>query len=271
MRGLLDSLPLDGEVIVVDDGSTDDSAASLAALAGPVRVLITERRGAIAARNLGAARARGEVLVFADAHVAVPAGWWPALADELARPQVGAVAPAITVMDGPDSKGFGLRWTSPALDVDWLEQRGSGPYAVPLLPGAFLAIRRKTFQSIGGFDPGLRLWGSEDAELSLRLWLLGHELRVVPQIEVAHVFRSRLPSRVAWADVLHNLLRVALIHFSASRAARVLEALKQHAAFSPTLAGMLADDRGLAARRARLRKARVRDDNWFFNSFEMDL
>lgn len=59
------------EVVVVDDGSTDDSAAIAAAHGGPARVrLVTQpHRGLAAARNAGAAAARGEVLLFLDADV----------------------------------------------------------------------------------------------------------------------------------------------------------------------------------------------------------
>ena len=79
------------EVIVVDDGSTDDSVA--VAEAAGARVIKATRRGfAGGARNLGIEAARGEVLAFMDADVEVGSDWL-ALAQEVfaAHPRVGAV------------------------------------------------------------------------------------------------------------------------------------------------------------------------------------
>jgi glycosyltransferase involved in cell wall biosynthesis len=277
VEGLLNTLPPDGEIVVVDDGSTDGSADFLDAPGSSasrrshptVRRFRTERRGSSRARNFGAAKARGRFVVFSDAHVDVSTGWWSPLREAFEAPRIGAVAPVITVIGAPASKGFGLSWASPALDVAWLEQRGWSPYAVPLLPGAFMALRRETFDAVGGFDDGLRLWGSEDAELSLRLWLHGYQQRVVPQLEVAHLFRKHHPYPLGWNPVLHNMLRVALLHFSEARVARVIDALKGNAGFSQAMAAAVSN--GLAKRRATLDRSRVYDDDWFFDSFGITL
>src|SRR5262249_37662613 len=92
---LLAALPDDAEVVVVDDVSTDGSIEALPE--GRVRVVRPEARlGIAAARNLGAARSRGEVIVFSDAHVDVPPGFLGPLLDELRRPRVAAVGPAVS-------------------------------------------------------------------------------------------------------------------------------------------------------------------------------
>ena len=54
----------------------------------------------------------------------------------------------------------------------------------------FLAIRRRDFHTLGGFDEGLLTWGSEDAELSLRIWRSGLRCLAVPRAEVSHLFRA---------------------------------------------------------------------------------
>jgi glycosyltransferase involved in cell wall biosynthesis len=79
------------EVIVVDDGSSDDSAAQ--AEAAGARVLRATRRGyAGGARNLGIEAARGECIAFMDADVEVAADWLALAAAVLAaQPRVGAV------------------------------------------------------------------------------------------------------------------------------------------------------------------------------------
>src|SRR5580704_13102365 len=70
LRRLRDSLLTDYELIVVDDGSTDDSAA-LARRAGAMVVRIPTPHGPAAARNLGARAARAPMVFFLDADVAV--------------------------------------------------------------------------------------------------------------------------------------------------------------------------------------------------------
>ena len=66
--------PVDYEVIVVDDGSADDTAAIAARFPG-VRVLLQGRRGDEASRRAGAAAARGEVVAFARADAPPAEGW----------------------------------------------------------------------------------------------------------------------------------------------------------------------------------------------------
>lgn len=267
---VLRGLPVGGEIVVVDDCSGDGSADRLAALdlAGVRVVQPSERLGAAGARNYGAVCARGEVLVFSDAHVRVPPDWSARLLPLLDQPAVGAAAPAVSVMHASTAAvGYGFRWKDPGLNVDWLGWQGEQPHAVPLLPGCFLAIRHALFAQIGGFDNGLMVWGSEDGELSLRVWLLGYECWLVPTLEVAHLFRTAHPYKVEWELVLHNLLRVGVVHFGHARLARMIASFSGNSAFATAFATLLEGDAW--ARRAWLRSQRLHDDDWFFRRFEM--
>src|SRR5579871_6631050 len=71
LQGVRDLRPAPLECIVVDDGSTDGSL-QIAAAAGVTVISIPERRGPAYARNLGARRARGGILLFLDADVVPP-------------------------------------------------------------------------------------------------------------------------------------------------------------------------------------------------------
>ncbi len=277
---LIATLPDDSEIIVVDDSSQDDSAEFLKR--GYCRVYglrSDERLGSARARNFGARHARGRVVVFCDAHVAVPPGWTEPLLAALNRPDSGAVMPALRVMRDPEdyttssgsneAKGYGLAWRDAALSVGWLSRKSSEPYAIPLVGAAFLAMRRNLFAAIGGFDSGLTIWGSEDAELSLRLWTLGYECLVAPEVEVAHLFRRERPYRVEWEAVIYNKLRLAAIHFSPERKQRVVERLKSIGGFSAALARLESSD--TEARRSQLHSWRAYDDDWFFEKFRSEL
>jgi glycosyltransferase involved in cell wall biosynthesis len=269
---LLAGLPSQSEIIVVDDSSTDGSAGFLSdGYPGVTLLRPPERLGVSRARNFGARHAHGDVLVFSDAHVCAPAGWSEPLLEVLARPEVGAVAPAIGVMRSAagESVGYGQKWCDASLSVGWLGRQGSTPYPVPLLCGCFLALRRDVFTEVGGFDSGMVLWGAEDSELSIRLWTLGYECWVVPELDVQHAFRARFPYEVKWEPVLHNRFRLASIHFGPRRLLRVVERLKQYDEFAAASVRLLTGD--LAARASTLRSLRRYDDDWFFSRFPNDL
>jgi GT2 family glycosyltransferase len=255
------------DVIVVDDGSTDGSTRFLKSYPW-VRLLHTDGIGVANARNVGAAEATGDVILFCDAHMRVPARWRRALLEPLESPKVGAVAPGVYSLTEPERRGFGLYLSGPDLHARWKTKPGPHPAAVPVLPGCFLAMRREVFAATGGFDAGMRQLGGNDNELSLRLWLLGYELLIVPRVEVGHLFRTTIPFDATWAAVVHNRLRTAFVHFRRERIERVVHALREYASFPSGLAMAVEGD--TFARRAHLLAERRRTDDWFFEFFGMN-
>ncbi len=261
------TVPAGTELIVVDDGATDGCCDFLRA-GGEARLLepAGERLGVSGARNKGAAAASGEVLVFLDAHVEVQPGWIETLRDAALGPGVGAVGPGISVLGRTDCCGWGMRYRDAGLGIEWLAPPSPGsPPIVPMLAGACIVIRRDLFETVGGFDTGLLRWGSEDAELSLRLWMAGYELRIVPEVVIAHLFRERHPYAIDWAGILHNQLRLAFLHFGTERIARVVERLKPFGDFAAACALLAGSD--VNERRAALRGSRQLDDDAYFARF----
>jgi GT2 family glycosyltransferase len=220
-----DTTPASTEIVIIDDFSADGSTEFLS---GPdyreVRLIRPDNRlGISAARNLGAERSHGDVIVFSDAHVRPAPGWLPPLIDALDDDTVGAVAPAVSALGCESSKGYGFSWSDPSLTMRWCYDRPAQAHPVPFLCGCFLASRREVFDRCGRFDDGLIKWGFEDSEYCLRLWRSGYRCMVEPASDIAHLFRTKFPYQVEWESTTHNQLRTALLHLSRPRCRRVFE------------------------------------------------
>ncbi len=184
------------EVIVVDDASTDESAR-VAEQMGAEVVRLPVRSGPAAARNRGAALARGRYLVFVDADVRVHA-------ETLAR------AAAVLDEDPTIDALFGSYDASPSapgavsqyknLLHHYVHQTGRAQ------AGTFWAgcgaIRREAFLAVGGFAASAYPRPSiEDIELGVRLTRAGRRVALRPEIQATHLkawtLRSLLVSDVA--------------------------------------------------------------------------
>ncbi len=259
------TLPAGSQIVVVDDGSDDGSADFLRGSSNGVRLLEARHDGVARGRNLGARNTSGDVVVFSDAHIEMPEGWAAHILEVLADPKAGGCAPAIADMEHPESRGYGLRLEGPDPSEKWLPAPGDNPFVAPLLPWCSTAMRRDVFEATGGFDEGMIRWGQIDNEMSVRLWLLGYECWVAPRVAALHLFREKRPYRAEWTWPIHNKLRMSFVHFNADRVARVVEALRTHAAF-PRALGCLAEG-DATSRRAALQSARAHDAEWYFERF----
>ena len=259
----------DYEIVVVDDGSTDGSGDRLLrdfGNDGCVSVVRAQGVGVANARNLGAARATGEMLVFLDAHCYTPRNWLVGLTQPLAQAGVGMVGPAIgTMRYSSDIRGLGLTWRDASLELEWLEQREDTPYPVPLLCGACQAVCKADFERLGGYDTGMTRWGSEDEELCLRTWLMGYEVLVQPQTVIYHLFRDSHPYETQVQKIIYNRLRLALLHLSDDRVSRVLSHHRNIPGFDEIIDWL--QDSDVANRRDELEALRCRDDDWLCTRF----
>src|SRR2546426_2951145 len=177
----------DAEIIVVDDGSTDDTP-SVAALMGLPVVALAETSGPAAARNEGAGRARGAILFFVDADVIIAPGAIERVQRFFAdHPEHAAVFGSYDAR--PDCGNMVSRYRN--LLHHFVHQRGN-PDASTFWAGCG-AIRRSVFQKVGGFDAGRFSRPSiEDIELGYRLRAAGHRIRLDPELQCTHLKRWTL-------------------------------------------------------------------------------
>lgn len=156
----------DWELLVADDGSTDDTPAVVASFAdGRVRHLPAARAERAAARNRGVAAAAGELVAFLDADDA----WHP---EKLAR-QVAALAAAPEAAACYAASRFVDEGGRP-LPVRKPLRAHAGRLFPRLVRGNFIilasmVVRRRALDAVGGFDATLPVYGCEDWDLWLRL------------------------------------------------------------------------------------------------------
>src|SRR5213596_2142924 len=159
----------DYEVIVVDDGSTDDTAAIVRQ--HPVRLIQTVNRGLAKARNTGLEAATGEIIAYLDDDASPDPHWLTYLAATF-------LSTAHAAVGGPN--------IAPAGDgavADCVARAPGGPVHVLLtdreaehIPGCNMAFRKARLEAIGGFDGQFRVAG-DDVDVCWRLrergWTLG--------------------------------------------------------------------------------------------------
>jgi len=205
------------DVVVVDDGSTDDTPAVLARYGGRVRIVRQPNRGLAAARNAGIAAARGRYLAFLDADdVVAPTK----LAEQLAvlerAPGVGWTYCDVMIetaatggkITASERFGYGARsldgWLFPELI------RGN------FIPAIAPLVRRSLIDATGGFDESLT--ALEDWDLWLRLALIA-EARYTPAVLATYRVqaagmsedRARMDrNRFRVVDKLHRMRPAAL-------------------------------------------------------------
>lgn len=261
----------DYEVVVVDDGSDDGSPDQVAVrFRSDDRVSLVRGQdlGIPKARNMGAAAATGDIVIFLDGHCYVRPGWMAALVQPLNDAQVGMVGPAFAnINDGTNSRAMGVCWHDASLASQWMAIQSELPYPVAMLPGGCQVVRRAEFDTIGGFDAGLTKWGSEDQELSLNYWFRGYDVVGQPAVTVYHLFRQSSPHDVQWEDVVYNRLRLALCYLNDDRAARVIDYHRGLSGFGSILLRLMASD--TLDRRRDLQEQFVRDDDWFWQRFQV--
>ncbi len=181
----------DFELVVVDDGCRDASAAR--ASAAGARLLATSGRlGPGAARNLGATVARGRFLFFLDADCEIHHDALERAAARLAAAP-GADALIGSYDDDPAAPGTVSQFKN--LFHHWVHQRA--PAHADTFWGACGVMRRETFESLGGFDAARYLRPSiEDVELGYRLTARGGVILAAPDVQVKHLKRWTLGSLV---------------------------------------------------------------------------
>lgn len=164
----------DDELVVVDDGSGDETPAVLDTIEDPrVRAIIQDNGGVSAARNGAAAVARNPLLVFLDDDEVPQPRWLEVHRASHASPKRVVMGQAELLV--PSGLGTKVLPVAPSIGID----------APAVLVNDSFSVRRGDFEAVGGFDARF-VHGGEDIDLGLRLTKAGLELHVASEAVVRH-------------------------------------------------------------------------------------
>jgi len=180
------------EILVIDDGSSDDTAAWMAQIDGLRYHRRVQNGGFIAACNDGLRLARGQYVVLLNNDTVPQPGWLDALLDTFARvPEAGLVGAQLLYPDGRLQESGGVVFDDGSCwSYGRFESAEDPRYAslrdADYCSGAALAIPRALFEELGGLDTRYAPAYYEDTDLAFKVRAAGRRVLVQPASRVVH-------------------------------------------------------------------------------------
>uniref|UniRef100_A0A8P4KHP0 Polypeptide N-acetylgalactosaminyltransferase n=1 Tax=Dicentrarchus labrax TaxID=13489 RepID=A0A8P4KHP0_DICLA len=233
IRSIIDKTParLLKEIILVDDHSTnEDLMEKLDEYINSIneeypglvkKVRHAEQLGLTQARLSGWKAAVGDVVAILDAHIEVHVQWAEPLLARIKEDRTVILTPVfdnvrfddltlIPYVPAADAFDWALWCMYESFRPEWYALKDESlPGKSPSIMGILVADR-KFFGEIGSLDGGMKIYGGENVELGIRVWLCGGSVEVIPCSKIAHIERARKPYLPDLSVTMkRNALRVA--------------------------------------------------------------
>jgi glycosyltransferase involved in cell wall biosynthesis len=190
------------EVIVVDDGSFDNTASIVGSFPS-VKYIRQDNAGPAAARDHGAKLAQGEFLAFTDSDCIPHEDWISQLMAGFSQPQVGVVAGSYGIAN-PESRLARCIYA----EILWRHNR-----LMPDFPNSFgsydFCVRKNVFDAVGGFNTDYRAASGEDNDLSYKIVQSGWRIFFQRKAFVDH-YHPTLVAKYLKEQFRHGFWRVKM-------------------------------------------------------------
>jgi N-acetylglucosaminyl-diphospho-decaprenol L-rhamnosyltransferase len=183
----------DHEIIVVDNGSSDNSAAAAERIPGVRGIRMGRNAGYAAANNAGIRESRGDLLLLLNSDTLVPPGALDRLIDRLLATEAAAIAgPRLVDAEGRPELSFG-RMMSPLNELRqkrrtpaWIEAETGREQFVDWVSGACLLVRRADAEAVGLLDERFFLY-TEDVDFCHTIRKRGRKVLFTPVATITHL------------------------------------------------------------------------------------
>jgi cellulose synthase/poly-beta-1,6-N-acetylglucosamine synthase-like glycosyltransferase len=228
---------LDAEILVVDDGSVDDTQDVVARYSG-VRLLTQKNAGPGAARNRGALEAKGTIILFTDDDCVPTSDWLAAMIRPFDRPEVVGVKGAYRTRQKAVAARFvqieyedRYRLMSGHPDIDFIDTYSAG-------------FRRDRFLEMNGYDNSFPVACAEDVELSYRMSARGWKMKFVPTAIVYHTHPDTLSRYVKkkYKFAFWRMLALRKNPYKALKDSHTPQIMKVQLLFAPALLAAICCD-----------------------------
>ena len=196
---------LSAEIIIVDDGSGDDSVLFIQKEYPSIKVIsLTANHGFSFAINAGVKEAKGEIVYIMNSDVEVYQGFLESLISHFDKDDVFAVS---SIESGGPSGEAVIPFVKFKFGIFWYWYQGIGfkpPSAIEVfcVSGGHTAYDKAKFLQLGGFDPMFRPFYAEDGDVCWRAWKRGWRTLIEPKSLVRHERKKTIGKFYKDAEIL---------------------------------------------------------------------